>query len=65
MYDSLEAFNENQSACIVLNIIAKRTLREVDTYLHTMTSRNTELVERLKETFHLSIQNRCKNHSNI
>lgn len=30
-----------------------------------MTTRNTELVERLKETFHLSIQNRCKNHSNI
>lgn len=61
MYDALEAFNENQSACIVLNTIVKRTLRKVD----TMTSRNTELVERLKETFHLSIQNRCKNHSNI
>lgn len=55
MYDALEAFNENQSSCIVLNTIVKRTLREVDTYLHTMTNRNTELVERLKETFHLSI----------
>lgn len=65
MYVALEAFNENQSSCIVLNTIVKRTLREVDTYLHTMTNRNTELVERLKETFHLSIQNRCKNQSNI